>query len=50
MKDEVKGIAIERELAGLPKLTVPKNVDIWNPGSTSAWEEVEELEGIEKEG
>lgn len=29
--EEIEGIGIERDLAGLPVLTPPENVDIWNP-------------------
>jgi len=34
--EEIEAIGIERELAGLPKLTVPEGVDIWNVDNTKA--------------
>lgn len=34
--EEIEGIGIERDLAGLPVLTTPENVDIWNPDDTLA--------------
>ena len=33
---EVEGIAIERELAGMPMLTAPKGLDLWNPRNEAA--------------
>ena len=32
----VRGIGIERDLAGLPKLTPPEGLDVWNPNDSSA--------------
>lgn len=32
----VRGIGIERDLAGLPMLTPPEGVDIWNPNDAAA--------------
>src|SRR3990167_339258 len=32
----VRGIGIERDLAGLPKLTPPQGVDVWNPNDANA--------------
>jgi len=29
--EEIEGIGIERDLAGLPVMTPPENLDIWNP-------------------
>jgi len=34
--EEIEGIGIERDLAGLPVLTTPEGVDIWNPNSPMA--------------
>lgn len=33
---EFEGIGIERDLAGLPKLTAPDGVDLWNPNEPNA--------------
>ena len=32
----IRGIGIERDLAGLPKLTPPEGLDIWNPNDATA--------------
>lgn len=32
----IEGIGVERDLAGLPMLTPPENVDIWNANDTAA--------------
>lgn len=32
----VRGIGVERDLAGLPVLTPPQNMDIWNPNNSAA--------------
>lgn len=34
--EEIEGIGIERDLAGLPVLTTPEDLDIWNPNDDSA--------------
>ncbi len=34
--EEIEGIGIERDLAGLPILKTPENVDIWDPGNVEA--------------
>ena len=34
--EEVEGIAVERELTGLPVLTTPEGVNIWNPNDPDA--------------
>src|SRR5690606_2491763 len=34
--EEIEGIGIERDLAGLPVLTPPENVDIWDPENVEA--------------
>jgi len=34
--EEIEGIGIERDLAGLPVLTTPEDVDIWNPNDQDA--------------
>lgn len=34
--EEIEGIGIERDLAGLPVLTPPEGVDIWNPDDPMA--------------
>lgn len=34
--EEIEGIGIERDLAGLPVLTPPEGVDIWNPKDPDA--------------
>jgi hypothetical protein len=34
--EEIEGIGIERDLAGLPVLTPPENVDIWDPNNQDA--------------
>lgn len=34
--EEIEAIGIERELAGLPKLTVPEGLDIWNANNSKA--------------
>lgn len=34
--EEIEGIGIERDLAGLPVLTTPEDVDIWNTSDTEA--------------
>jgi hypothetical protein len=34
--EEIEGIGIERDLAGLPVLTTPDGVDIWNPNDPEA--------------
>lgn len=34
--EEIEGIGIERDLAGLPTLTTPQGVDIWNPQNLEA--------------
>lgn len=34
--EEIEGIGIERDLAGLPVLTPPDNLDIWNPNNATA--------------
>lgn len=34
--EEIEGIGIERDLAGLPVLTTPEGLDIWNPNDTVA--------------
>lgn len=33
---EVEGIAVERELAGMPMLKAPPKLDIWNPNNANA--------------
>ncbi len=34
--EEIEGIGIERDLAGLPVFTTPEGVDIWNPADPNA--------------
>lgn len=34
--EEIEGIGIERDLAGLPILKTPENVDIWDPSNVEA--------------
>ena len=34
--EEIEGIGIERDLAGLPVFTTPEGVDIWNPNDPNA--------------
>lgn len=34
--EEIEGIGIERDLAGLPILTTPEGVDLWNPDDVEA--------------
>jgi hypothetical protein len=34
--EEIEGIGVERDLAGLPVFTVPEGVDIWNPNDPAA--------------
>lgn len=34
--EEIEGIGIERDLAGLPMLTTPEGLDIWNPDDVLA--------------
>jgi len=34
--EEIEGIGIERDLAGLPVITPPENVDIWDPTNPEA--------------
>lgn len=34
--EEIEGIGIERDLAGLPVLTTPLGIDIWNPNKPEA--------------
>lgn len=34
--EEIEGIGIERDLAGLPVLQTPENVDIWDPNDSDA--------------
>ena len=34
--EEIEGIGIERDLAGLPVITPPEHVDIWNPNDPQA--------------
>jgi hypothetical protein len=34
--EEIEGIGIERDLAGLPVFTVPEGIDIWNPRNADA--------------
>lgn len=34
--EEIEGIGIERDLAGLPILQPPENVDVWNPNDETA--------------
>lgn len=34
--EEIEGIGIERDLAGLPMLTPPEDVDIWDPSNQDA--------------
>lgn len=43
---EIEGIGIERDLAGLPVMTGPENVDLWNASDTNAsllWEEAKKI-------
>lgn len=34
--EEIEGIGIERDLAGLPVITPPENIDIWDPNNADA--------------
>jgi len=34
--EEIEGIGIERDLAGMPMLTTPEGLDIWNPNDPTA--------------
>lgn len=34
--EEIEGVGIERDLAGLPVLTPPEGVDLWNPNDPNA--------------
>ena len=34
--EEIEGIGVERDLAGLPVLTTPEDVDIWDPNDPAA--------------
>lgn len=43
---EIEGIGIERDLAGLPKLTPPEKVDIWNTKSPEMLELKREAEKL----
>lgn len=44
--EELEGIGIERDLAGLPVLTTPENLDIWNPNDAIAQNQKQEAENL----
>lgn len=44
--EEIEGIGIERDLAGLPVMTAPEGVDLWNQNDTEAQSARQEAELI----
>jgi hypothetical protein len=44
--EEIEGIGIERDLAGLPVLQAPEGLDLWNPNDTLATQARQEAETI----
>ena len=44
--EEIEGVGIERDLAGLPVMTPPENLDIWNPQDSVAVAYRQEAETI----
>ena len=46
--EEIEGIGIERDLAGLPVLITPENLDIWNPEDANAQKIRQQAESLVK--